>query len=153
MTRCFAVLFALALASGCTTMTPADCGSADWQDVGYEDGLKGMPDRLDNRRQACARSGVEPETSALETYDRGWNEGLAGYCGPANGFIQGRRGKEYLGVCGKDVEPAFLEAYSDGRRIAGIQRNLAVATFTNRYYPYYSYYTARFGFEGPVVRR
>lgn len=133
-------------------MTSTDCQSGDWRAVGLEDGLKGMPERLENRRQACAGLGVEPDTSALETYEGGWNEGLVGYCGPANAFIQGRRGKEYHGVCAKDVEPAFLEAYNDGRRIAGIERNLAVATYTNRFYPYYSYYTARFGFEGPVVR-
>ena len=134
MIRCFFALSALVLASGCASMTPADCRSANWQAVGYQDGLKGNPDRLENRRQACARAGVAPETGADESYDEGWNDGLASYCAPANAFVQGRRGKQYHGVCGEDLEAAFLEAYGDGLLVGSVeQRHRAFSLYYSGY--------------------
>ena len=115
-------------------MTPADCRSASWQAVGYQDGLKGNPDRLENRRQACARAGVAPESGVDKSYDEGWNDGLASYCAPANAFVQGRRGKEYHGVCGEDSEAAFLEAYGDGLLVGSVeQRHRAFSLYYNSY--------------------
>lgn len=150
MTRYLVVFFALALASGCAWTTPVDCGSGDWQAVGYQDGLKGTPERLDKRRQACAGVGVEPEPSAFVTYDKGWNEGLARYCAPDNGFAQGRRGKEYHGVCVEDVEPAFLVAYGDGLRVREIERLHALSGPVPMVYTRFP--STGFGGYGTVIR-
>ncbi|MCY3623435.1 MAG: DUF2799 domain-containing protein [Gammaproteobacteria bacterium] len=111
-------------------MTPADCRSGDWQAVGFEDGLKGIPERLENRRQACSNAGLVPKALAFETYHEGWNEGLASYCVPDSGFVQGRRGKVYHGVCGKELEPAFLKAYGNGLLVGSVeQRHRVLSPF------------------------
>ena len=136
MNRCVFALSALVLASGCALMSPDDCQSGDWQAVGFEDGLKGIPDRLETRRESCARAGVAPETGAFETYDKGWNDGLVSYCAPTNAFVQGRRGKVYHGVCGKDLEPEFLKAYGDGLLVGSVELRHRVLS------PYYHSYTS-----------
>lgn len=138
MSRCLFALFALVLVSGCAAMMPTDCRSGDWQAVGFEDGLKGIPERLENRRQACADAGFAPEAGAFETYDKGWNQGLARYCIPDNGFVQGRRGKEYRGVCAKDVEGEFLAGYGEGLRVLGIERQVSSLRLPANYDPHLS---------------
>ena len=102
-------LFGLA---GCATMTPAECLSADWRAIGYEDGLQGHERAmLANHRQACAKAGVAPD---FDAYHAGRDDGIRVFCRPANGFRVGRAGIAYLGVCPAHLEGAFLAEYDAG---------------------------------------
>jgi hypothetical protein len=100
---------------GCATMSKNDCLEADWHRVGYTDGRMGAPRaRLQLHTEACTGHGVQPDRTA---YYRGREEGLAVYCTEANGFEQGRLGRQYRNVCPPEVEPVFVAAYRRGLEV------------------------------------
>jgi len=131
MRRVFATMVVLALAGcGGGAMKEAECMTADWRGLGYEDGAQGYgPEQLSVRRKACAEYGVAPDFGA---YMAGREEGLAYYCRPQNGYNVGNSGYRYGGQCPPDLEPAFVAAHTDGfglyqrrARVNNISRQLA----------------------------
>jgi hypothetical protein len=117
------------LAGGCATLNEGECRSMDWQVIGYEDGGRGHPlERIGQHRKACAKYGVAPDLAA---YQRGREQGLQEYCRPANGFRVGAAGGSYAGVCPRELEASFMDAYTSGHhlyelhaRVAGIEDRL-----------------------------
>jgi hypothetical protein len=122
MLRVSAALVLVAL-SGCATMDREECLTVDWRTVGYEDGVAGYSgDRISQHRKACAKYGV---TTDLSAYQAGRQEGLREYCVPANGFRLGSQGGSYSGMCPADLDPAFTDAYQDGRQLHALESRLA----------------------------
>lgn len=112
-------LLAVAQLAGCATLNEAECRSADWHAIGYEDGLQGRPAaRLADHRKACAKHGVPPDPAA---YDAGRDAGLQRYCQPHSGYWAGLEGAAYHGVCPAPLRDAFLPAYDYGRGIHAIE--------------------------------
>ncbi|MGB5338973.1 MAG: DUF2799 domain-containing protein [Gammaproteobacteria bacterium] len=111
------------MVSGCASSLSRDeCNAVDWRTIGYEDGVNGRPEaRISEHRKACARHGVALE---LDAYRDGRAEGILGYCQPGNGYRQGRTGKQYAGVCPRELEPDFLDAYSHGRELYDLRANV-----------------------------
>ncbi|MDH3474017.1 MAG: DUF2799 domain-containing protein [Rhodospirillales bacterium] len=113
-----------------TGMDEAECRTADWRAIGYEDGAQGLrPEAFGARRRACAEHGV---TAGFDAYLAGHGQGLELYCRPQNGYRLGSQGQRYAGVCPARLEGPFLAAHSDGyglyeRRAAldGIARQLS----------------------------
>jgi hypothetical protein len=94
---------ALAL-GGCASMSESQCQVADWQRVGYADGAAGIGEtRLADYVTACGEIGITPNERA---YRRGWDEGIVGFCRPANGWREG-----VMGHAGKEIacrgQPGF----------------------------------------------
>lgn len=112
---------ALAL-TGCASMDIAECQTADWETIGYQDGAAGRPsDSISRHRKACAKHGVTP---ILASYIEGWHGGVEHYCTPQNGFNAGASGRHYAGVCPADLEEDFLFAYSDGSQLHILRSNV-----------------------------
>lgn len=113
MKRIVSTAASLLLLSGCAGMNENECVMADWRTIGFEDGTAGRSQsRIGEYRQDCADHGVTPN---LAQYQDGYAEGLRNYCTESNGFAQGRAGVTYRGICPRDLEPGFTEAYSIGR--------------------------------------
>lgn len=120
-------IFAFGLVlGGCagSGMELAECRTADWRAIGYEDGSQGRKgSALGDRRKACADHGVTPN---FEAYMDGHGRGIAEFCRPRNGYQLGTRGYRYRGVCPTNLESAFLTAHADGfglyRRRAAVNR-------------------------------
>ncbi len=115
----------VALAAGCSSnsVSQGQCLSGDWQTLGYNDGVAGfLSSRLLAHYEACDRHGVVPDRDA---YLAGFNQGLAIFCKPANGLAVGKRGGGYHHACPADLEPAFLAAYREGRRLYRVQREVS----------------------------
>lgn len=111
----FIGMIGLALAAGCGTLGKQECLHADWQTIGYEDGLAGQPAaRIGAHRTACAKYEVVPD---LKAYSAGRDSGLAEYCQARNGYRAGLHGQAYHNVCPAAKEPAFVNAYRHGRQI------------------------------------
>lgn len=105
-------LFALA---GCAGMSANECALADWQAVGYEDGVQGRSsDKFGSYRKNCAKHEVAPN---FQAYQSGRDAGLREYCQPTRGFREGSRGAKYVGVCPADLEGDFLDGFNDGRTL------------------------------------
>ena len=103
------------LATGCATMDKSECRNADWRIVGLEDGAAGRQlSYVGNHRRACAEYGVKPD---LDAYRDGHAAGARQFCTPANGFRQGRAGRDYGDICPADLEAGFLAAYATGRQM------------------------------------
>ncbi|MEJ2045391.1 MAG: DUF2799 domain-containing protein [Reinekea sp.] len=113
------VLAVAVLLSGCATMNKEECLTADWYQVGYEDGARGFSDtRIGNHREACAKHGIAPDFRA---YQDGHEEGVIRFCTPRNGFAQGQKGYSYTGICPPSLEDDFLDGYSAGREIYSVK--------------------------------
>ena len=113
MRRILATALLLAL-GGCASasMDQAECQTADWRAVGYEDGTKGYSaSAFGQHRRACAEHGI---TAGFDAYLAGHGEGLAIFCRPQNGYRLGAGGKRYSGVCPANLEGAFLDAHGVG---------------------------------------
>lgn len=100
---------------GCATLSESQCLASDWQTVGYRDGMSGIQSsQLLKHQNACVKHGIVPDRNA---YLAGWEEGVAQYCQPNNGFNAGERGASYSSVCPDNLKDSFYEAYQDGRRL------------------------------------
>ena len=101
--------------SGCATLNQDECLTANWYQIGYEDGAEGYPEtRIKSHREACAEYGIKPNFNDFRT---GHGEGIISFCTPRNGFAKGKRNSSYKGVCPADLEKDFLVAYNNGRQI------------------------------------
>jgi len=114
MIRLIAFCAVALVLGGCggARMDQAECRTADWRAVGYEDGSQGRrAAALGERRKNCAGHGVTPDFAA---YMDGHGQGIAEFCRPRNGYRLGTSGYRYGGVCPADLEDAFLAAHADG---------------------------------------
>ena len=121
------ILFALA---GCASsgMEQAECQTANWRAIGYEDGALGLgPDAFGTRRKACAEHGIAAKFAA---YRAGHGEGLEVFCDPYNGYRLGTGGYRYGGVCPARLEGPFLAAHADGHGL--FERQSAVTAIGNK---------------------
>ena len=113
----------LMMLSGCATLDQDECANADWHGIGFEDGARGYKaSRIGDHRRACAKYGVAPDLGA---YERGRQEGLEQWCTPFNGYRLGSRGKNYNGVCPKELEPAYIQALHQGKAVFDYGRQIA----------------------------
>lgn len=121
--RFISTLVLLLLAS-CASLSPEQCQNADWRQIGYADGVSGLPgDRIQEHASACARIGAKPD---MEAYLSGRMEGLVSYCQPENGFDVGRRGAaDIAGDCPPHVRAAFLQNYRQGREINALESQIS----------------------------
>ena len=96
-------------------MTEAECVMADWHIVGDNDGAAGEPSsRLADHQKACAKHGITPNRAE---YEKGRQRGLQIYCTRDNGYVVGRRGSVYHGVCTGAMRHQFESGYLIGQDI------------------------------------
>ncbi len=111
----FVVFLPWLLLGGCASLSKDECLNADWRTIGYGDASEGYErTRINEHRQSCAQYNVRPD---LDAYTRGYEDGLRVYCTAPKGYQQGVRGYTYRGICPRDLEGPFMEAYSFGREI------------------------------------
>ncbi len=115
-------LLCLGLAS-CSTMSPKECQTANWHDVGQADGLLGKNlGYLNQRRSDCAEANVQIDQAA---YLKGREQGLKNYCQLGNAALIGLRGEVYEGVCPPAIDPEFRRRYGIGLDIHRFQDEIA----------------------------
>ena len=105
------VVSAAVALSGCAGMSAEECQLADWETIGYEDGVRGASGQaIASHRKSCAKAGVAPDRVA---YERGRASGLETYCRPANGYRVGESGHAYSGVCPAELDGATTQAVQE----------------------------------------
>lgn len=124
MNKSLALCSALAVVlSGCATLNKDECLTADWYQIGYEDGARGYSDtRIASHREACAKHGISP---VFRDYQDGYDEGVIRFCTASNGFAQGKKGYSYSGICPASMEATFLDGYEAGKKIYVVQRQIS----------------------------
>ena len=121
--RALPVLMAMsAFLSGCESLSPAECATADWRQLGIQDGRRGRTDRAADYYESCAKAGI-PVNVAV--YRAGRNEGLQSYCQPANALNEGLAGNSYEGVCPAPMDQNFRNIHGIAWREQDARKNLA----------------------------
>ncbi len=110
------VFSALIILNACATLDEGECLSANWHEIGYQDGSKGFkPERYQKHNEACQEHNVRVNTA---DYHDGWGEGITQYCTEDNGWRVGLEGKTYHKSCPIHLERIFFNAYQLGRGIS-----------------------------------
>jgi hypothetical protein len=113
------------LLAGCANMNKEQCETANWQAIGYEDGVAGQRDsQFSQHRQECADHGV---TANIDDYLRGHEVGSKKYCTKTNGFFLGTKGKNYNRNCPETLANGFLAGLADGKQIYLAERHMRSA--------------------------
>jgi len=117
---------ALLALGGCATMDRNECLSANWRQIGYTDGARGLPSRhIEKHAKACAEHQVQVN---LDEYLAGRRQGLLAYCTPDNGFVIGRSGERDIATdCPDHLRHAFMEQYNRGMIVHAIESELESA--------------------------
>jgi len=120
--RIAALLLAASIGGGCATMSESECISADWREVGRNDGLEGRRQtQLGRHHDACGEYGITPDR---DEYMAGREAGLIVYCTQDSGYWEGRNGGGYERVCPASSEPAFLSGYRAGQSLYEAMQNI-----------------------------
>lgn len=107
-----AIVMTMLLLSGCASMSPEECATADWRALGYSDGANGNTlERAARRGRECAKHGFQMDHVA---YNEGREQGLESYCTTVRAYSLGESGEKYNGVCVNHSESEFLAAYKSG---------------------------------------
>lgn len=107
-------LFLLTL-GGCASLSEKECRTADWEHVGYRDGVSGAArTRVADHGEACGEIGIKVDQ---KRYFQGYEAGLLRYCTPENAIEVGLSGSAYEGVCPPDLDPQFSDYYRAARDV------------------------------------
>ena len=102
----------LGLSGGCAVISEQECQAGLWYERGIQDGARGRSQaHVYQLAQKCHEYGVRADT---EAWMRGHEEGVEQYCTPENGFVQGRNGRSYEGVCTGPTADLFMANYQQG---------------------------------------
>lgn len=113
----------LATLAGCATLNEDECRTADWRDIGLQDGRAGYPAaRLAEHHQACAKHGIKPDE---RLYAQGRQRGLSEYCVPTKAIDEGLAGRRYQGVCPPGVHRPFEELNAAAYAVYDTRREIA----------------------------
>lgn len=97
---------------GCATLDRESCQSADWELIGFNDGVVGRSaGRLEQHREACAEYGIVPQ---MEKYLQGYDRGIRRYCTATSGYKIARAGQAYPQACTADSFPDFERGFELG---------------------------------------
>lgn len=130
------LLITALLVSGCATtsrLKPEQCLSADWQAIGYQDGLLGRAtDYITRHAERCSKIGVAPNRASWE---QGYSQGLKRYCTPLRAYQLGREGIALNNVCPPDQMLDLLKAHDEGNYYYQLSENWEY--YSNGYDPFW----------------
>lgn len=116
----FAAIAAAALFSGCAVISEDQCRAGNWYEQGVAGGQRGVAQStVYEIAQACQAHGVRVDSDA---WLRGHEEGVEEYCTPENGFREGRRGRDYAGVCTGPNADQFMTEYRRGLQLYRVEQ-------------------------------
>ncbi|MGR2920497.1 DUF2799 domain-containing protein [Acinetobacter sp. 1125_18A] len=97
------------LLSGCASMSPQECQTANWFIKGEEDGSNGQYSRLATYHKACNKINIIPNQSE---YEHGYRMGLENYCQAKNIFAEAQVGRGDYRVCPSEYRLELIPYYN-----------------------------------------
>lgn len=107
------------LLMGCTTLTPEQCLTANWVQIGEQDGLRGYIERTEQHRQACAKVNIQPN---VMQYKEGYQTGLKVYCQPQVILEHALQGRGRYDICPAPLQSGLYPYHDAGRRFYEAQQ-------------------------------
>jgi len=112
----------LAFLGACASLTQEQCLSGDWQNIGYNDGVRGRLESYVSRHfDACSEVGVTPNVQA---WMAGRAQGLPLYCTPSNAYNIGRNGDNLSPVCPASQRYELQRAWDWGQEYYEISEQI-----------------------------
>lgn len=112
--RCLVLLLLPLVLAGCEALSPAECATANWRQLGLQDGTRGNADRAADYYESCSKAGIAVD---VVTYRAGRSEGLQSYCRLDNAMQEGLSGRGYDGVCPAPIDQNFRFFHDAGYRV------------------------------------
>lgn len=109
------------LLAGCESLSPAECATANWYQLGVQDGQRGRSDRAADYHESCSKAGIGVD---LNRYRIGRSEGLQSYCRLDNAINEGLAGRSYEHVCPPQMESNFQLFHDAGYRVQSARNDL-----------------------------
>jgi hypothetical protein len=110
----FGLIVLTALLSGCESMSPSECATANWRERGVQDGNRGQSDNIAAYHESCAKAGIAADAAS---YRAGRTQGLQSYCRLDNAIKEGLAGRDYEDVCpapgGQNFKTLHAAAYRE----------------------------------------
>jgi hypothetical protein len=119
-TACLILLLPAFLA-GCETLTPAECATANWRQLGVQDGARGSNDRAASYYESCSKARIPVDVAG---YRAGRTEGLQTYCQLGNAITEGLAGRTYGDVCPPPIGQSFKSIHQVAWREQNARKNL-----------------------------
>ncbi|MCS6209812.1 DUF2799 domain-containing protein [Shewanella baltica] len=95
----------------CSSLSIEECANSDWFALGLADGNRGTSaGQLNQYQKDCREFNLSVDTAQ---WKQGYQQGLASYCLPENGYRVGLAGESYYGVCSNN---AFVERFNQGHQ-------------------------------------
>lgn len=114
-------LMSLLIAS-CATLNEAECISANWYDLGFDNALLGKKSSyVSEHTSACQKYAITPD---FEQYREGWQQGVKKFCTAQSGWRYGIAGNYYRNTCDAQSEAEFFKGYQPAREIAQKKRDI-----------------------------
>ena len=108
---------AILIVAGCATTTaisPTQCQSGNWEEIGLKDGQQGRSGAYFGRYiDACQPTNDIASNRIL--WEQGRQRGLKSYCTELNAYQLGREGYDWRPVCPLEGIEKLEDAYSQGR--------------------------------------
>ena len=121
--RYLAAIALLLLLAACATLSEDECRSADWYQIGREDGANGRKlDFILQHAKACNEFGIKPIASE---WRKGREEGLKLYCTRENAYRVGTRGHILSAVCPAEGLSQLERANERGLRYNRIRQEMS----------------------------
>jgi len=119
-TTCMTLLLAVFL-TGCETLTPAECATANWRQLGQQDGSRGETDRAARFFESCNKVKIGVD---VDSYRLGRTEGLQSYCRLGNALAEGQAGRPYANVCPLPMNQSFKNVHAVALREFNARKNM-----------------------------
>jgi hypothetical protein len=108
--------------TGCATLNENQCLTADWGELGRQDGRAGYTAaRLAEHREACLKHGVRPDE---HRYADGRAQGLHDYCILDNAIREGMNGRRYQSVCPSGIDRDFRDLNDAAYRVYSARKDI-----------------------------
>lgn len=117
----YLLLLLPALLAGCETLSPAECATVNWRQLGVQDGNSGRSDRVADYYESCQKAGIAVDVGR---YRLGRDEGLQNYCQYGNAIREGLAGRNYGGVCPAPFDPTFRALHAAATQVQNSQRDV-----------------------------
>ena len=119
--RYLLLLLLPALLAGCEALSPAECATVNWRQLGTQDGNRGRSDRAADYYESCQKAGIGVDVAS---YRSGRDEGLRNYCQYGNAIREGLAGRGYGGVCPAPFDPTFRALHDAASQVLNSQREI-----------------------------
>jgi hypothetical protein len=108
------ILLLPAFLAGCESLSPAECATANWHQLGVNDGARGAQDRAASYYESCRKANIAID---VNSYRAGRSQGLQSYCRLGNAITEGLAGKNYGDVCPPPVGQSFKSIHTIAFRV------------------------------------